>query len=114
MMRIAVPNGDEVTAFITEEARKANIRDAAVQVHGAFSRGSISAMNGTGVDVRRDFKKPMEATGTGEIIAGKLHLHVSIGSAIPVEGTRAGHLIYAHAGEMFIAYLFPVHGGLFN
>jgi uncharacterized protein len=102
-----VPEGDEVTTFITEEARKAGYKNAAVQVHGALSRGSISAMNETGLDVRRDFKKPMEVTGTGDLVEGRLHLHVSIGSAVPQEGTRTGHLIIGHAGEMFIAYLIP-------
>lgn len=94
-----------------KQAAEHGITDAAiVSLVGAADSFTVSTMPATDAtrDVITSYPLPAEMTATGEIVAGKPHIH----AVMAVQGDRAvaGHLHAAHIGTWFArAYVIPAH-----
>jgi len=105
---VHVGKGEEVLSTISREAASREIRNAAITLIGAVERCTVSVMpKGNALDdILTDYEHPLELTGTGEIVDGKVHVHVSMGGE---SGTVAGHLHSAEVDHWFVrAYVTPV------
>jgi uncharacterized protein len=109
MLVIEVRDGELLDA-IEQSARERGIVDAAiVTLIGAVDSFTLSTMPEADAakDIITDYDLPAEMTATGEVVAGKPHIH----AVMAVEGDRAitGHLHRARIGTWFArAYLLPV------
>jgi predicted DNA-binding protein with PD1-like motif len=106
---IEIKDAELITAL---EARAAElgVTDAAiVSLIGAADSFTVSTMpaGDANDDVLTDYQVPGEMSGTGELVAGKAHVHATFG----VHGDRAvtGHLHSAQVTTHFArVYLTPV------
>jgi predicted DNA-binding protein with PD1-like motif len=109
LLVISVTKCQEVLDTITREARQRGITDAAiVSLIGAVESCCVSVMPKTAPleDILTDYDQPLELSGTGEIVDGKVHLHAVLGDQ---DGTVSGHLHWAKVDRWFVrAYLMPV------
>lgn len=106
-LRIEVPKGQGVVAYIGRAAQAANITDAQVSVHGALQSGVISTMDVSGRDHSYKFDIPMEIEGNGDLRDGQLHIHMTLGSRL-FAASRCGHFIDGIAYDRFTVILQPV------
>lgn len=101
----------ELISSLTKQIADAGITDAAiVSLIGAADRFTLSTMprNDARSDVLTDYDEPAEMSGTGEIVAGTVHIHATMA----VNGDRglSGHLHSAHVETWFArAYLIPLY-----
>ncbi|WP_308200897.1 PCC domain-containing protein [Actinoplanes sp. M2I2] len=74
---------------------------AAITLIGAVDEAEISVIgkDDENVDHLRRYSQPMELSGTGEVVEGKVHLHVTLGGE---DLTVAGHLHRAVVGGFFV------------
>lgn len=102
--------GQEVVASFTDQARSAGIvTGAIVSLVGAVDACCISNMpaDDAKADVLTEYSQPFELSGSGEIVDGRVHLHVTLSGA----GDRAlhGHLHRADVSTWYVAaYVLPV------
>ncbi|MGK5681276.1 PCC domain-containing protein [Actinoplanes sp. URMC 104] len=102
---VQVDKDQEVLRAVQEEVDKLGLGDAVITLIGAVNEAEISVMakNDEGTDHLRRYAQPMELSGTGEVIQGKAHLHVTLAGE---DITAAGHLHRAVVGGFFVrAYL---------
>lgn len=109
MIRIDVAPGREVMATIQAEVSDRGIRNAAILLIGAVDLATISTMSATdaAIDHERSYLEPLELSGTGEVVDGEVHVHVTLGR----QGDVAvfGHLHCAMVQNFFVhAYVTPV------
>lgn len=110
MLRLEVTPGHEVMETLTQQAADQGIRNAAVvSLIGAVDTCAISNMpaHDATQDIISEYHQPFELTGTGEIIDGKVHLHVVLSR----EGdtTLGGHLHRASVQTFYVhAYVLPM------
>src|SRR3954471_12435192 len=93
---INVASGSELIKTITEEAARKGIRDAAiVSLIGAVDEFCISNMPSKNAedDILTEFAEPCEMSGTGEIVAGRVHVHCVLGRQD--NSSLSGHLHWA-------------------
>lgn len=105
---VQVNRDQEVLQVIQEEVDQLHLGDAVVTLIGAVNDAEISVMakNDESVDHLRRYSQPMELSGTGEVVDGKVHLHVTLAGE---DITVAGHLHRAVVGGFFVrAYLTAV------
>ena len=111
MILLHVKPGEEVMEALTRRAAAHGLTDAAiVSLIGAVDTARISNMpaGDPRSDVITEYPQPCELSGTGEITAGKVHLHVVLGR----EGDVAvsGHLHDARVETFYVhAYVLPLH-----
>lgn len=105
---VQVNKGEEVLQAVQERANQLGLTSAVITLIGAVNEAEISVMakDEESVDYVRRYTQPMELSGTGEIIEGKAHLHVTLAGE---DITAAGHLHRAVVGGFFVrAYLATV------
>jgi predicted DNA-binding protein with PD1-like motif len=103
VLKLTVSNGQEVVAELDRQLRERGVDNAAVaSLIGAVDSCAISnmKMNDSEHDVITEYKQPLELSGTGEIIDGRLHLHVVLGKH--GDGALAGHLHWAMVEKFFV------------
>jgi predicted DNA-binding protein with PD1-like motif len=109
LLVISVTKCQEVLDTIIREARQRGITDAAiVSLIGAVESCCVSVMPETASleDILTECDQPLELSGTGEIVDGKVHLYAVLGGQ---DGTVSGHLHWAKVDHWFVrAYLMPV------
>lgn len=103
---IEILPGHEVMDSLAKQVADRGIADAAITLVGAVDAATISTMpaDDPSRDVLTEYRQPLELTGTGEVRAGAVHVHVVLGA----EGDRAlaGHLHAAEVRTFFVrAYL---------
>ena len=101
MFVINVGKGEEVLETITREVQQRKVTDAGITVIGAVEGCCISVMpKGDPLDdILVEYHQPLEITGTGEVVAGKVHIHVTAGGE---DGVIAGHLNWARVDHWFV------------
>jgi predicted DNA-binding protein with PD1-like motif len=110
MILLAVKPGEEVIETLTRRAAEHGLTNGAVvSLIGAVDACAISNMpaHDATSDVISEYRQPLELSGTGEIIDGKVHMHVTLGR----EGdlALAGHLHWARVETFFVhAYVLPL------
>ena len=110
MKLLAVKPGEEVIETLTRRAAEEGITNGAlVSLIGAIDACAISNMPATDAksDIVTEYRQPFELSGTGEIVDGKVHVHVVLGR----EGDTAlaGHLHWAKVETFFVhAYTVPM------
>jgi predicted DNA-binding protein with PD1-like motif len=105
---ITVSKGEEVMSTLQAAVTAAGIEHATISLIGAVDSATISVMKAddASVDYEREYRQPLELTGTGEVTDGKLHLHVTL---FGEGGTVGGHLHRADVEAHFVrAYVTPV------
>jgi len=83
------------------------ILDGSISLIGAVQECTVSVMNKDDalVDRLRSYDQPFELTGTGEVVSGKVHVHVVLAGE---DVTAAGHLHSAMVRDFFVrAYVTP-------
>jgi predicted DNA-binding protein with PD1-like motif len=109
MLLITVQPGEEVIESISRQLAEHGVTDGAIaSLIGAVDACGISNMAETDHrnDIITELKQPLEFSGTGEIKAGKLHVHCVVSG----EGNAAlgGHLHWARVENFFVnAYVVP-------
>jgi uncharacterized protein len=110
MFLVTVQSGQEVLETIAAHASDRGVTDAAiVSLIGAVDTACVSTMSQLDAtdNTLIDYDQPMEATGTGEIRDGTVHIHIVLG----VEGNTpiSGHLHRATVETHFVnAYIQPL------
>ena len=105
---IQVDRKHEVVDTIRRAVHQRNISDAVITLIGAVSEAEISVMakDNEKIDYIRRYHQPLELSGTGEVVDGDVHLHVTLAGE---DITVAGHLHRATVGGFFVrAYITPV------
>lgn len=98
----------EVCAYLEEAAREIGLKNGPLLIHGALISATISTMDLHSHDEPYRLNDiPLEVSGNGDVDEGKVHLHVTVSSA--VKGIYHGHLIDAHVHPRFfvVAYFTP-------
>lgn len=104
LLKFRIEPGEEIMAVLTREfqARKLT-HGAIVSVIGATEDCCISNMpeGDPKEDILREYKKPLELSGNGEIREGKPHIHCTLSG----EGDAAihGHLHWAKVQAWYIS-----------
>lgn len=110
MILLAVKPGEEVLETLTRSAAEQGISHGAiVSLIGAVDACTISNMPAGDArsDILTDYQQPFELSGTGEIVDGRVHVHVVLGRA--GDAALAGHLHRASVETFFVhAYVIPV------
>ncbi len=110
MILVSVASGEEVMATVEAQLVKQGVVDGAiVSLIGAVESAAVSTMakDDAAQDIITEYHQPLELSGSGEIKAGKLHIHVVLGA----EGntTISGHLHWATVKTFFVnAYVLPL------
>lgn len=110
MILLGVKPGEEVIRTVTRRAAEAGVSNAAiVSLIGAVDSCAISNMPATDAtsDIISEYRQPCELSGTGEIIAGRVHIHVTLGREGDI--ALAGHLHWAKVETFFVhTYVIPL------
>lgn len=106
---IQVNKDQEVLQTVQEEVDKLSLGSAVITLIGAVNEAEVSVMakDNESVDYLRRYSQPMELSGTGEVIEGKAHLHVTLAGE---DITAAGHLHRAVVGGFFVRAYLTVFG----
>ncbi|GIF40264.1 PCC domain-containing protein [Actinoplanes xinjiangensis] len=108
MHLITVGRDAEVLATIQAGVDDLRITAGAITVIGAVQTATVSVMHQDDalVDRLRHYDLPMELSGTGEIVNGRVHLHVTLYAET---ATFGGHLHAATVRDFFVrAYVAPL------
>ena len=108
MFVVKVNKGEEVLATITREIETRGVTSASITLIGAVQTYCLSVMpKGDPLnDILTEYDQPAELAGTGEVVDGKPHIHVSLGAE---DSTIAGHLHWAKVQDWFVrAYITPL------
>jgi predicted DNA-binding protein with PD1-like motif len=99
----------ELVESLTKQAADAGVTHGAiVSLIGAADSFSLSTMpeDDPRSDVITDYDAPAEMSGTGEIVAGVVHIHATM--AVSGDIGMSGHLHRAQVGTWFArAYVIP-------
>ncbi|GGN10134.1 hypothetical protein GCM10010109_19710 [Actinoplanes campanulatus] len=108
MFLVTVDGGEEVVGTIQAAVSERGVTAASITLIGAVQTATVSVMHREDpmIDRLRDYDQPFELTGTGEVVDGGVHLHVTLaGEDILV----AGHLHRATVRDFFVrAYVSPL------
>ncbi|MDP9795212.1 putative DNA-binding protein with PD1-like motif [Catenuloplanes nepalensis] len=102
---IQVDKGEEVIDKLNRGVEVFGVERGPISIIGAIQQATVSVMpkNNPKDDILRDYDAPFEITGTGEVVDGKVHIHVSMGGEDQVV---VGHLHRAIVGDWFVrAYI---------
>jgi len=105
---VKVEKDQEVIAALGAAIAELGVTDGAITLIGAVHEARISVMRKSDAldDLIRDYAQPFELTGTGEVVDGKVHVHVTLAGE---DLTVAGHLHAATVREFFVhAYVSPL------
>jgi predicted DNA-binding protein with PD1-like motif len=105
---VQVGKDQDVLQVLQADVDQLNVGSAVITAIGAVNEAEISVMakDDERVDHLRRYSQPMELSGTGEVVEGKVHLHVTLAGE---DITAAGHLHRAVVGGFFVrAYVTTV------
>ncbi len=106
---VQVDKGQEVLETVQAAISERGVTAASISLIGAVQEATVSVMpknDGTS-DHLRDYHQPFELTGTGEVVDGKVHVHVVLAGEDIV---AAGHLHRATVLDWFVrAYVTPLN-----
>ena len=108
MYLVKVEKDQEVLATLAAAAAELGVTDGAITLIGAVHEATVSVMRKSDAldDLLREYAQPFELTGTGEITAGQIHVHVTLAGE---DLTVAGHLHSATVRDFFVhAYVSPL------
>jgi predicted DNA-binding protein with PD1-like motif len=109
MLMIEVTKGEEVIEKVTRIIKDNKIKQGSLSLVGAVDSCCISTMPKTDAkkDILTEYHEPLELLGTGEIVAGSAHIHVTLGRE--GKSTLMGHLHWGKVDEWFVhVYVTPV------
>jgi predicted DNA-binding protein with PD1-like motif len=110
MILLSTKPGEEVLETVTRLAAEYGLTDGAiVSLIGAVDACAISNMPATDAtkDSITEYKQPCELSGTGEIVDGRVHIHVVLGREGDI--ALAGHLHWARVETFFVnVYVVPL------
>jgi predicted DNA-binding protein with PD1-like motif len=105
---IRIKKDQEVLAAIGAAVTDLGITDGSITLIGAVHEARISVMRKSDAldDLIRDYAQPFELTGTGEVVDGKPHVHVTLHGE---DLTTGGHLHSATVRDYFVhCYVTPL------
>jgi predicted DNA-binding protein with PD1-like motif len=105
---VQVNKDQEVLQVVQEHTDQLGLTSAVITLVGAVNEAEVSVMakDDESVDYVRRYTQPMELSGTGEVIEGRAHLHVTLAGEDII---AVGHLHRAVVGGFFVrAYLTTV------
>lgn len=108
MFVVQVNSGQEVLETVTRAVVERGVTAAAITLIGAVEGCCVSVMpkDDPAADILTEYDQSFELAGTGEVVDGKVHVHVSLGGE---GGVVAGHLHWARVGHWFVrAYVNPM------
>ena len=107
-MLIQVDRDQEVVQTIETRARELGIANGGITLIGAVHEVAVSVMRKSDAkdDLLREYAQPFELSGTGEILDGAVHAHVTL---FGEDLTIGGHLHSATVRDFFVrAYVTPI------
>ena len=105
MRLVTVEKDQEVLETLSAAVADLGIRDGSISLIGAVHECTVSVMHKDNAleDRLRSYDQPFELTGTGEVVDGKVHVHVVLAGE---DVTAAGHLHRAMVRDFFVrAYI---------
>ncbi len=98
---IEVLKDQEVLETIQAEVSARDVEYATINLIGAVHECAVSVMRKDDAlnDLVREYDQPFELTGTGEVVDGKVHIHVTLGGEDVVV---SGHLHRAMVRDFFV------------
>ncbi len=105
MRLVTVERDQEVLETLSAAVADLGIRDGSVSLIGAVQECTVSVMHKDDAlsDRLRTYDQPFELTGTGEVVDGRVHVHVVLAGE---DVTAAGHLHRAVVRDFFVrAYI---------
>jgi predicted DNA-binding protein with PD1-like motif len=109
MHLVTVEKDQEVLETLGAAVAELGIRDGSITLIGAVQESTVSVMpKDNPLDDRlRSYDQPFELTGTGEVVDGRVHVHVVLAGE---DVTAAGHLHRAIVRDFFVrAYVTPLN-----
>lgn len=99
--RLSVGPGEEVMEKLQELVGLSPVTHGSMTLIGAVHECTVSVMRKDDAqnDLLRSYDQPFELTGTGEIVNGEVHVHVTLGGEDLVV---AGHLHRAMVRNFFV------------
>lgn len=109
MLLVSVQPGEEVIESIGRQLEELGVADGAIAaLIGAVDSCGISNMakNDHRDNILTELQQPLELSGTGEIKAGKVHVHCTLSGEN--NSALGGHLHWARVENFFVnAYVLP-------
>ena len=108
MHLVTVQKGQEVLLTVQAAVTALGITAGAITLIGAVQESTVSVMKkgDAEADYLRSYDQPFELTGTGEVVDGTVHLHVTLAGEDVI---AAGHLHSAMVRTFFVhAYVTPL------
>ncbi len=108
MFLITVEKGQEVLETLGNGVAGQGVQNGSISLIGAVQECTVSVMHKDDAltDRLRTYDQPFELTGTGEVVDGKVHVHVVLAGE---DVTAAGHLHRAVVRDFFVrAYVSPL------
>lgn len=103
---IDIRDASSLMDALTEELKRLDVHRAALTLIGGVDTFRVSNMpaDDAGADVITDYDLPGELTGTGEVVDGRPHVHITCG--IEGDTAKAGHLhdatVFTHFVKIFV------------
>ena len=105
---MTVEKDQEVVETLNAAVAALGVADGSITLIGAVHESTVSVMHKDNAleDRLRSYDQPFELTGTGEVVDGKVHVHVVLAGE---DVTAAGHLHRAVVRDFFVrAYVTPL------
>ena len=101
MYLVKVEKDQEVLETLGAAVKTLGVEDGSITLIGAVQECTVSVMAKENAldDHLRTYNQPFELTGTGEVVDGKIHVHVVLGGE---DVTVAGHLHSATVRDFFV------------
>lgn len=102
MLKIEIKKGEEIIKKITDIIKEKQIKTGSLTLIGGVDSCCISTMpkNDATKDILTEYHEPLELSGTGEIVNGKIHIHVTLGRED--KSTLSGHLHWGKVATWFV------------
>lgn len=100
-MLFEVKSGQEVVETLNAAVVDSGLKTGGILLIGAVQECTISVMRKDDplTDLLRSYDQPFELTGTGEVVDGAVHIHVTLAGE---DLTVAGHLHRAIVRDFFV------------
>jgi len=102
MLKIEIVKSEEIIKKVTAVIKKNKINNASLMVIGGIDSCCISTMSKDDAKkyISCVYNEPLELTGTGEIVDGIIHIHVTLGREDKT--TLMGHLQWGKVESWFV------------
>ena len=101
MHLITVRTGEEVLTTLQAGVEALGVTAGSITLIGAVQTATVSVMHKDDAtkDRLRSYDQPFELTGTGEVVDGRVHVHVTLAGEDVI---AAGHLHAATVQDFFV------------